>query len=269
MLTVLSDNFKGRPVSDARAVFEPYARQVADYYAIISSATPGAREAIPRRQTTFQQRVKFWSAVHHFKHPSEKWLSAPLRAINEVLRDLINLILSCIGRVARRQIRGDSGVGPQVMEILSYVEGELADVGFVKALEDLRPLLPLTPLEDSNLEAQMITFQFLKLSCANMGITILRAPSLKESLESPDLNAGDWIISYRTYITRGGEFHDLYGEANCVLLAVLALRESDKEEVGQWTLEELCILGKMSWATDLKSYWESNALDTILKMLGL
>jgi hypothetical protein len=140
------------------------------------------------------------------------------------------VLLSCIGRVARRQIRGESGVGTQVAEILSYVEGELADIGFVKALEDLRPLLRLTPFEDSNLEGQMMTFQFLKLSCANMGITILRAPSLKEGLESPDLNAAAWIMSYRTYITRGGEFHDLYGEANCVLLAVLALRESDIEE---------------------------------------
>jgi hypothetical protein len=256
MLNVLSENFKGRPVSEARAVFEPYARQVADYYAIISSAAPGAREAIPQRQTTFSQRVRFWSAVHHFKHISEKWLSASLRAINEVLRDLINLILSCIGRVAQRQIRGYTEAGPQVTEILSYIEGELGDFGFEKALEDLGRLLQLSPLEESNLNGQMMTFQFLKLSCANMGITILRAPSLKEGLERPNLKAGAWIKSYRSYITRGGECHDLYGESNCVLLAGLALREGDIAEGNDGFWSRLLMSQLVNGLLKSFAYWE-------------
>lgn len=229
MLRVSYENVGGNPLSNMHIVFGPYASQVCEYYAIISSLSPRARQIIPRRHTTFHQRVSYWTAIHHFKHKSEKWLTGSVRSINEILRDLINLLLSCINRVALMETGQQSEAGTLHRDILEYIKEELGDADFRKAMENIRRKLQTFTGEEKSLENAMMRYQLVKLDCVNMGLDIFLSSVLMEGVQSVASRASAWFRSYRSQKFEE-KFMYCYGESNCVLLGGLLLPVEEVEE---------------------------------------
>lgn len=256
------------PSTTFLTIFAPYLSECAIFYDSIGSL----RDVISYRLSTHQratlrQRIRYYETLRPFGSPPEAWqLSSSIKATNEILEDIINILRACICRVALKQTTGDYSRDPNVEATLVGIAAELDDPEFKKAIASLKP--------NNSLEVHVAAFQFLYLKCIDIGMTIIRSPSLLRGIVDSETIAVEWVSSYRAEMPHKGPFQDYYANASCILLAGLALptvmeskfHRFTADEARSWVYNELCTRGSSTKAMVLRDFWERPTAKAMFSM---
>jgi hypothetical protein len=165
----------GPHLSDSIVLFGPFIIDCASIW----STRYGS---FPSRHTSFQQRVKYFD---HLRLLTDKLgiHSAVREAINSTLGNLLELLLSGISKVARYENAGDMSNQSVRNSVILYVEAELGDPALLRALISTKREF----LKNKNLKSvdeQWILRSFHRLRCILLLLSIFRAPTISEGVDS-------------------------------------------------------------------------------------
>src|SRR5208282_2168306 len=126
--------------------------------------------AVPQRRTTFEQRVKYFDQL---RSDSGVWHSGILEAANSTLGNVLEVLLSCVCQVARKEMEQDFAARNTVNDVLQYVRAELGDVDLHSALQAISHSFQGEQTDHRTVEGQLITRLFHRVRCVLLLLTIL------------------------------------------------------------------------------------------------
>jgi hypothetical protein len=138
---------------------------------------------IPRRCTTFEQRVKYFDELFRMD-PAGTWYSSILEATNATLGNLMEISLRTVYDVARTEKEGIFARNG-VEEALEYVRAELGDVELQNGLRTIYRSFQGARTNHVTVEGQLITRIFHRLRCVLLLLVILEAPDIQLGVSSP------------------------------------------------------------------------------------
>jgi hypothetical protein len=202
-LWILSRNGQ-KPLSDALKVFGSFIIDCASSW----SAKNGA---IPRRMTTFQQRVKYFDQLSRLVS-GLGIRSAVREALHSTLGNLLELLLSGLSTAALHENAGDFSNRLEKNSILQYVEAEMGDVELYRALVSTKRAFQNTH-DHKSVDEQWTLRLFHRLRCILLLHSILRSPTLSEGIDSVNTTvvAKSLISLLKSQsIPRGAPIQDYY-----------------------------------------------------------
>ena len=192
------------PISKRLIVFGPF---------ILDCATAWATRngAVPQRRTTFEQRVKYFDQL---RSDSGVWHSGILEAANSTLGNVLEVLLSCVCQVARKEMEQDFAARNTVNDVLQYVRADLGDVDLHSALQAISHSFQGEQTDHRTVEGQLITRLFHRVRCVLLLLTILEDEQSIQNGVSTSQAAylAKILVSYcqSQSIRRGGPIEDYY-----------------------------------------------------------
>lgn len=193
-----------KPISDSLMLLGPFVIDCANAWTTRNGA-------VPHRSTTFEQRVKYFDEWRRLDN-SGAWYSGILEAANSTLGNLLEVSLSCVFRVSKREEVYDF-TRDSVDDVLSYVRAELGDVDLHNALHEIDHSFQRENTNHTTVEGQLITRLFHRLKCILLLLTILEEDSIQQGVTTfKTIYLGKLLVcSCRAQsIRRGGPIEDYY-----------------------------------------------------------
>ena len=166
---------------------------------------------VPPRGTRFEQRAKYFNEFRSFDN-SRMWYSGILEAANATLGNLMEVSLSCVYQLVKREKDYDF-TRDTVDTVLQYVRAELGDVDLHNALQAIDQSFKGGQVNHTTVEGQLITRLFHRARCVLLLITILEQDSIQHGVTTPEVRylAKILVSCCRSQaIRRGGPIEDYY-----------------------------------------------------------
>jgi len=191
-------------VSSNIMVFGPFIFDCANAWAVRNGG-------VPHRSTSFEQRVAYFDELSTGPK-ADTWYSGILEAANSTIGNLLEISLSCVCQLARRETELDIARDP-VNDVLQYVRAELGDSDFHAALLRIHSSFQGENKDHGTVEGQLITRLFHRLRAVLVLHSILDSDSILEGIASErSIMFGIGLIdACRTHaIRRDGPIEDYY-----------------------------------------------------------
>jgi hypothetical protein len=167
--------------------------------------------SFPRRSTSFSQRVKYFDELRRTDE-SGSWHSGILEAANSTLGNLMEVALTCVYNIARREAAFNFS-RDNMADVLQYIRSELGDADLYSGLKTIYGAFQGPQTNYSTIEGQLVTRLFHRLRCILLLLTLLEAESVENGVLTPKANFIAWsAIRYcrSQAIRRGGPIEDYY-----------------------------------------------------------
>lgn len=187
MLNSLSEQSENGPRSSLLDVFSPFIINFANYYGLLNSfSDENTQWSFPGRQPAFNKTVKYWNEVLNMRLPTAT-SSGIVRAVNEQLSDLVQMLTVCICGAAATELR-QGKKDWRVHSVLEYVASVMRDADFQEALT--------ITVGQSALQmcGSISTAPFQELECVRILVELLEAPTIWQGLSSPAVISLSWKL---------------------------------------------------------------------------
>jgi hypothetical protein len=166
---------------------------------------------IPRRLTSFQQRVQYFDELFGADNAGV-WYSGTLEAANATLGNLMEVTLRVVCEIARNEEQWSSS-NTRMEEVLDYVRSELGDADLHGGLQTIYGSFQRDLTNHTTVEGQLITRAFHRLRCVLLLLAILEQPSIQIGVSTLKAQyLGKVVVSFcrKQAIRRGGPIEDYY-----------------------------------------------------------
>jgi hypothetical protein len=223
----------------------PYLVTFGPFIIDCANAWATRNRGIPRRSTTFAQRVKYFNGLL-ISDTSGAWYSATLEAANSTIGNIMEVSLRTVNELVQNVQAGQSNpiANP---DLVSYIRAELGDAGLHAGLLTIYNNFQGFLTNHTTVEGQLITRLFHRLRCVLLIKAILEAPDIQSGIASPKARfLGRTIISFcqKQLIGREGPIEDYYllswHNFSILLLGGLALTTEEYPECKHFDSRSYC-----------------------------
>jgi hypothetical protein len=193
-----------RPISEILKTFGPFVLDCANAWAT-------RHGIIPHRCTKFERRVKYFDELRRFEN-SGMWYTGILEAANATLGNLLEVSLSCVCQLAKREKELDFN-RDNVDAVLQYVRAEIGDIDLHHALVAIDQSFQGEQTNHTTVEGQLITRLFHRARCVLLLITILEQDSIQNGVTASEVRYLARILvscCWSHLIQRDGTIEDYY-----------------------------------------------------------
>lgn len=238
ILEALSARSAETPLSYTFVTFTPYVLDwiyhIGTFSHVAKWPLTGGPQPLPRRQSTFRQRLQYFEELCRTRSSWDVRQSGPVQAVHDILAYLIMTLTHCIYAVSNAEkmhifVR-DLGVD----DVLRNVVNELHDPDFQKTLATMQSSLEAASMTTGTLELQVAMFLIQQMRCTCLILRILQAPSILSGLYNPEvISMGETLVGlYRLQSPAAGVMNTFYGSGHSsgLSFAGISLRDGQLSE---------------------------------------